>query len=78
MEKKFQKNPRMYWSEMTLHFVNITNMHFQVKEIMIFSPFNFFQIDPMAHKVIVGIVNDNHHWMLVVRRAALPNIIEFH
>ncbi|XP_034051120.1 uncharacterized protein LOC117532014 [Thalassophryne amazonica] len=24
------------------------------------------RIDPMAHKVIVGIVNENNHWMLVV------------
>lgn len=28
-----------------------------------------FQIDPAAHDVIVGIVNENHHWMLVVRGA---------
>ncbi|KAJ4934897.1 hypothetical protein JOQ06_007678, partial [Pogonophryne albipinna] len=27
--------------------------------------FGRIQVDPMAHTVIVGIVNENHHWMLV-------------
>ncbi|XP_034095212.1 uncharacterized protein LOC117561740 isoform X1 [Gymnodraco acuticeps] len=28
--------------------------------------FGRIRVDPMAHTVIVGIVNENHHWMLVV------------
>ena len=64
----------MYCIVMTWHFVNVANMHFSINRDF----FDYFQIDPATYKIILGIVNENHHWMLVVRTSSVSTVYTLH